>query len=153
KTLCTHLQRWADRLSGVIEEVVVQQAELLAAYSAPNPSHRAEERMRDILEDRIGHKLEPKTPPEESGKWVPLDPKSIGEWLIDGEKPSGTMVWWVAEVAAGEGDDLLQAIYDEDRKAVLDSSDEIDVDETLAEQWEGPAWLKGDLALPNESPE
>ena len=68
------------------------------------------------------------------------------------EKPSPWIVYRVAEVSSYEGRDLLLILHDESGNKV-DAAEEI-VDEQLAEEWQGPGWLRFEIRLDrDESPE
>jgi hypothetical protein len=136
------LESWAASLSEVIEKSVTEYVDLMEHYSEPDPLGFADRRILRILEPYVG----PKPDWEE---W----PKSLSS---GGDKPNKQVVAWVAEVSAGEehrlfistvssGEIPAKEIDEVLSKKYGDEAEEVDDD--LAAQWRGPAWLNRDVVM------
>jgi len=124
-----HAVNWVNPLSALIKKAFEQCTALAVANSQFVEGELIEwieARVRQFLEPRLGHKMK-LAHPDPNG----TSEMSFAERVTGGQKAHKWITYWVAEVCAGEGQDLGYSF----------GQGEWEFDDKATVSWQAPAWL------------
>jgi hypothetical protein len=89
--------------------------------------------LRKYLLRRLGSQLRP--------DFISESERGVAVWYRPRQPAHKTIVWWIAEAAAGEGEEMLIGDQPLPSEKETDAEMVSRIDRTLAEQWFPPPWL------------